>query len=171
MFVCLLLVARPATGLSCPHSLVADGPLEAHALLALEKALRVDLFLDGLELREAVRAPDVLLHGDALLLALGVREVAGAVVGGVVVLERTKRVGTDVVVLRASEELAFRGLRVERGDLGEPIWAGLREPVWKINLVRTVSTTGDDSARARTGAARRRSSKSRRETSSDREAC
>ena len=160
----------PATGLSCPHSLVADGPLEAHALLALEKALRVDLFLDGLELREAVRAPDVLLHGDALLLALGVREVAGTV-GGAVVLERTERVGTDVVVLRASKELPFRGLRVERGDLREPIWAGLREPVWKINLVRTVSTTGDDSARARTGAARRRSSKSRRETSSDREAC
>ena len=160
----------PATGLSCPHSLVADGPLEADALLALEEALRVQLALDRLELREAVRAPDVLLHGDALLLALGVREVAGAV-GGVIVLERTERVGTDVVVLRASDELAFRGLRVERGDLREPIWAGLREPVWKINLMRTVSTTGDDSARARTGAARRRSSKSRRETSSDREAC
>ena len=77
MFVCLLLVARPATGLSCPHSLVADGPLEADALLALEKALRVDLGLDRLELREAVRAPDVLLHRDALLLALGVREVLG----------------------------------------------------------------------------------------------
>ena len=160
----------PATGLSCPHSLVADGPLEADALLALEEALRVDLGLDRLELREAVRAPEVLLHRDALLLALGVREVGGAE-GGVVVLERTERVGTDVVVLRASDELAFRGLRVERGDLGEPIWAGLREPVWKINLMRTVSTTGDDSARARTGAARRRSSKSRRETSSDREAC
>ena len=64
----------PATGLSCPHSLVADGPLEADALLALEEALRVDLGLDRLELREAVRAPGVLLHGDALLLALGVRE-------------------------------------------------------------------------------------------------
>ena len=51
----------PATGLSCPHSLVADGPLEAHALLALEEALRVDLLLDRLELREAVRAPGVLL--------------------------------------------------------------------------------------------------------------
>ena len=156
--------------MSCPHSLVADGPLEADALLALKEALRIDLGLDRLEPREAVRAPDVLLHGDALLLALGVREVAGAV-GGVVVLERTERVTADVVVLRASEELAFRVLPVERGYLGEPIWAGLREPVWKINLMRTVSTTGDDSARARTGAARRRSSKSRRETSSDREAC
>ena len=67
----------PATGLSCPHSLVADGPLEADALLALKEALRVDLGLDRLELREAVRAPDVLLHRDALLLALGVREVVG----------------------------------------------------------------------------------------------
>ena len=123
----------PATGLSCPHSLVADGPLEADALLALEEALRVDLGLDRLELREAVRAPDVLLHRDALLLALGVREVAGAV-GGVVVLERTERVSADVVVLRASEELAFRGLRVERGDLGEPILAGFCEPVWKSNV-------------------------------------
>ena len=101
----------PATGLSCPHSLVADGPLEPDALLALEEALRVQLGLDRLELREAVRAPDVLLHRDALLLALGVREVVGAE-GGVVVLERTERVGADVVVLRASEELAFRGLRV-----------------------------------------------------------
>ena len=96
----------PATGLSCPHSLVADGPLEPDALLALEEALRVQLGLDRLELREAVRAPDVLLHRDALLLALGVREVAGAV-GGVVVLERTERVAADVVVLRASEELAL----------------------------------------------------------------
>ena len=34
--------------LECPHSLVADGPLEAHALLALEEALRVDLGLDRL---------------------------------------------------------------------------------------------------------------------------
>ena len=67
----------PATGLSCPHSLVADGPLEADALLALEEALRVDLGLDRLELREAVRAPDVLLHRDALLLALGVRKAVG----------------------------------------------------------------------------------------------
>ena len=57
----------PATGLTCPHSLVADGPLEADALLALEDALRVQLGLDRLELREAVRAPDVLLQGDALL--------------------------------------------------------------------------------------------------------
>ena len=71
----------PATGLTCPHSLVADGPLEADALLALEQALRVDLGLDRLELREAVRAPDVLLHRDAHLLALGVREVGGAVDG------------------------------------------------------------------------------------------
>ena len=69
----------PATGLSCPHSLVADGPLEPDALLALEQALRVDLGLDRLELREAVRAPDVLLHRDALLFLLGVREVGGAV--------------------------------------------------------------------------------------------
>ena len=52
----------PATGLTCPHSLVADGPLEADALLALEEALRVDLGLDRLELREAVRAPHVLLQ-------------------------------------------------------------------------------------------------------------
>ena len=79
----------PATGLTCPHSLVADGPLEADALLALEEALRVDLGLDRLELREAVRAPDVLLHRDALLFLLGVREVAGAV-GGVVVLAPRK---------------------------------------------------------------------------------
>ena len=47
--------------MSRPHSLVADGPLEADALLALEQALRVDLGLDRLELREAVRAPGVLL--------------------------------------------------------------------------------------------------------------
>ena len=33
----------PATGLSCPHSLVADGPLEADALRALKEALRVEL--------------------------------------------------------------------------------------------------------------------------------
>ena len=45
--------------MSCPHSLVADGPLEADALLALEEALRVDLGLDRLEPREAVRAPHV----------------------------------------------------------------------------------------------------------------
>ena len=93
----------PAAGLSCPHSLVADGPLEADALLALEQALRVDLGLDRLELREAVRAPGVLLDGDALLFALGVREVGGAV-DGVVGLERTERVAADVVVLRASED-------------------------------------------------------------------
>ena len=120
----------PATGLTCPHSLVADGPLEADALLALKEALRVDLGLDRLELREAVRAPDVLLHRDALLLALGVREFGGAV-GGVVVLERTERVAADVVVFRASEELAFRGLRVERGDLGEEIFARIRKPFTK----------------------------------------
>ena len=47
------------------RSVVADGPLEADALLALEQALRVDLGLDRLELREAVRAPGVLLHRDA----------------------------------------------------------------------------------------------------------
>ena len=113
------------------RSVVADGPLEADALLALEEALRVDLGLDCLELREAVRAPDVLLQGDALLFALGVREVGGAV-DGVVVLERTERVAADVVVLRASEELAFRGLRVERGDLGEPIFAVESKPVWEL---------------------------------------
>ena len=44
------------------YSLVADGPLEPDALLALEEALRVDLGLDRLELREAVRAPGVLLQ-------------------------------------------------------------------------------------------------------------
>ena len=88
----------PATGLTCPHSLVADGPLEADALLALEEALRVDLGLDRLELREAVRAPHVLLQRDALLFLLGVREVAGAV-GGVVGLERTERVAADERVL------------------------------------------------------------------------
>ena len=65
----------PATGLTCPHSLVADGPLEADALLALEEALRVDLGLDRLELREAVRAPRVLLQGDALLFAFRVRKL------------------------------------------------------------------------------------------------
>ena len=47
------------------RSVVADGPLEADALLALEQALRVDLGLDRLELREAVRAPDVLLRCSA----------------------------------------------------------------------------------------------------------
>ena len=65
----------PAAGLSRPHSLVADGPLEADALLALEQALRVDLGLDRLELREAVRAPRVLLQGDALLFAFRVRKL------------------------------------------------------------------------------------------------
>ena len=114
--------------MSCPHSLVADGPLETDAFRALKEPLRVDLGLDRLELRKAVRAPDVLLHRDALLLALGVREVGGAV-DGVVILERTELVAADVVVLRASQELAFRGLRVERGHLGEPIFAGLVEPV------------------------------------------
>ena len=48
--------------MSCPRSLVADGPLEADALRALKEPLRVDLGLDRLELREAVRAPDVLLR-------------------------------------------------------------------------------------------------------------
>ena len=96
----------PATGLSCPHSLVADGPLEADALLALEQALRVDLGLDRLEPREAVRAPDVLLQGDALLFALGVREVAGAV-GGVVSLERAERVAADVVIFRPAEDFTL----------------------------------------------------------------
>ena len=67
----------PATGLSCPHSLVADGPLEPDALLALEEALRVQLGLDRLEPRETVRAPDVLLQGDALLFAFRVRKTRG----------------------------------------------------------------------------------------------
>ena len=71
------------------RSVVADGPLEADALLALKEPLRVELGLDRLELREAVRAPDVLLHRDALLLALGVREVGGAV-DGVVGLGRLR---------------------------------------------------------------------------------
>ena len=48
----------PATGLSCLLSLVADGPLEADALLALEEALRVDLLLDRLELRDDGRGLD-----------------------------------------------------------------------------------------------------------------
>ena len=48
------------------RSVVADGPLEPDALLALEQALRVDLGLDRLELREAVRAPGVLLNGHAV---------------------------------------------------------------------------------------------------------
>jgi len=56
------------------RSVVADGPLEPDALLALEQALRVDLGLDRLEPRETVRAPGVLLDGDALLFALGVRD-------------------------------------------------------------------------------------------------
>ena len=56
------------------YSLVADGPLESNALLALEESLRVDLRLDRLEPREAVRAPDALLQREALLLLLGVRE-------------------------------------------------------------------------------------------------
>ena len=47
----------PATGLSCPHSLVADGPLEADALRALKETVRVNFGLDRLELGEAVRAP------------------------------------------------------------------------------------------------------------------
>ena len=89
----------PATGLTCPHSLVADGPLEADALLALEEALRVDLGLDRLELREAVRAPHVLLQRDALLFLLGVREVAGAV-GGVVGLLLFAALCCVVLVLR-----------------------------------------------------------------------
>ena len=88
--------------MSCPHSLVADGPLEADALLALEDALRVDLGLDRLELREAVRAPDVLLRGDALLFALGVRKTS-MTKRRVVGLERTERVAGDMVIFRASE--------------------------------------------------------------------
>ena len=94
----------PATGLTCPHSLVADGPLEADALLALKEALRVQLGLDRLELREAVRAPDVLLQGDALLFAFCVRKIFRTK-RGVVGLERPKRVRLYVVVLRAAEEL------------------------------------------------------------------
>ena len=92
------------------RSVVADGPLEADALLALEEALRVQLGLDRLEPREAVRAPDVLLHGDALLFAFRVRKTARTkrrVVG----LERTERVAGDMVIFRASEEFAFRERR------------------------------------------------------------
>ena len=95
--------------MSCPHSLVADGPLEAHALLALEEALRVDLLLDRLELREAVRAPHVLLQRDALLFTFRVRKIVRTK-GGMVGLERPKRVRLYVVVLRASDYFAFRGL-------------------------------------------------------------
>ena len=102
-----------------------------------KKALRVDLGLDRLELREAVRAPDVLLQGDALLFAFCVRKIFRTK-RGVVGLERPKRVRLYVVVLRASEDFAFWGLRVERGELGEPIWAGLPvevpETVWKSNV-------------------------------------
>ena len=86
--------------MSCSHSLVADGPLEPDALLALEDALRVQLGLDRLELREAVRAPDVLLHRDALLFLLGVRELYRTKLG-VVGLEGPELVISDVVVLRA----------------------------------------------------------------------
>ena len=68
----------PAAGLSRPHSLVADGPLEADALLALKEPLRVDLGLDRLEPREAVRAPHVLLQRDALLFAFRVRKILQA---------------------------------------------------------------------------------------------
>ena len=101
------------------YSLVADGPLESNALLALEEALRVDLRLDRLEPREAVRAPDVLLQGDALLFAFCVRKIFRTK-RGVVGLERPKRVRLYVVVVRASEDFALRGLRVERGHRGEP---------------------------------------------------
>ena len=114
------------------RSVVADGPLEADALLALEQALRVDLGLDRLELREAVRAPGVLLHGDALLFAFRVRKTRGTkrrVVG----LEGAIGVLLYVVVLRASEDLAFRGLRVAFGDF---LWPGSSESVsWWLMLV------------------------------------
>ena len=120
--------------MSCPRSLVADGPFEAHALLALEEALRVDLGLDRLQLREVVRAPGVFLQRDALLLALGVRVVARTE-GRVVVLEGPERVAADVVELRAPEDFAVRGLRVERRDLGEKVLAGESEPAY-LNQVR-----------------------------------
>ena len=113
------------------RSVVADGPLEADALLALKEALRIDLGLDRLEPREAVRAPDALLQRYALLLLLGVRERYRTKLG-VVGLEGPELVISDVVVLRASEELSFRGLRVERGDLGEPIFAVESKPVWEL---------------------------------------
>ena len=44
-------------------------------------------------------------------------------------LEGSVGVRIEMVVLRAAEDFAFRGLRVERGDLGEPILAGFEEPV------------------------------------------
>ena len=109
----------PATGLSFPHSLVADGPLEADALLALEQALRVDLGLDRLELRETVRAPGVLLHGDALVFFLGVRQGHGAS-RGVVGLEGSVRVDKDMVVLLLSRP---------RGDSGSPSFNVSRGPL------------------------------------------
>ena len=107
MLVCLRLVAW--------YSLVADGPLEAHALLALEEALRVDLRLDRLEPREAVRAPDALLQREALLFLLGVRKRYRTKLG-VVGLEGPELVISDVVVLRASEDLVPGSRRVELMD-------------------------------------------------------
>ena len=98
------------------YSLVADGPLEPDALLALEEALRVDLRLDRLEPREAVRAPDALLQREALLLLLGVRKRYRTKLG-VVGLEGPELVICDVVVLGASEDLALGSRRVERRDL------------------------------------------------------
>ena len=99
-------------------SLVADGPFESNALLALEEALRVDLRLDRLEPREAVRAPDALLQRDALLLLLGIGKRYRTKLG-VVGLEGAELVSSDVVVLGASEDLALGSRRVERRDLGE----------------------------------------------------
>ena len=97
------------------YSLVADGPLESNALLALEESLRVDLRLDRLEPREAVRAPDALLQRYALLLLLGVRERYRTKLG-VVGLEGPELVISDVVVLRASEDLVPGSRRVELMD-------------------------------------------------------
>ena len=97
------------------YSLVADGPLESNALLALEESLRVDLRLDRLEPREAVRAPDALLQRYALLLLLGVRERYRTKLG-VGGLEGPELVISDVVVLRASEDLVPGSRRVELMD-------------------------------------------------------
>ena len=94
------------------YSLVADGPLEPDALLALEEALRVDLRLDRLEPREAVRAPDALLQRDALLLLLGIGKRYRTKLG-VVGLEGAELVSSDVVVLGASEDLVPGSRRVD----------------------------------------------------------
>ena len=133
--------------MSCPHSLVADGPLEADALLALEKALRVDLGLDRLELREAVRAPDVLLHRDALLFLLGVREVAGAVsaAGDARRPPPAFARGKATAASAAAPQIATTSARPRRAfklgvaavaAFGDVLWPGRSESVsWPLMLV------------------------------------